>query len=230
MSAANELPSWREVLLRGHRTFPKVPWAAASRWNAKPLTLLILIFGLSLFGVGEALLYLSRLGNSPWVVLSEGLALRTDLDLGLVNGLVSVAVLALWLPLRERPGLGTILNIILISWVLELMVTHLPMVSTPVVQYTYAIGGLLLVGLASALYITTNLGPGPRDGLMTALHHRTGIRVSRVRLSLETVVFISGWLLGGRAGIGTLIFALFIGRAIALWLGVLARLVHPHVQ
>lgn len=215
--------SWREILLRGHRTFPHVPWAATSRWRARPLTYLVLLLGLTLFGIGEGLLYVTRTGNSPWVVLSEGLMLRTGVALGLVNFAVSVAVLLLWLPLRERPGIGTIANIVVISAVLEWFVTVVPPVQGLALQLTLDVVAVLLVGLASALYITTKLGPGPRDGLMTAIHHRTGVRVSRVRLALEATVLTAGWLLGGTAGIGTLLFAGFIGRAIALWLGVLAR-------
>lgn len=219
----SEVLSWREILLRGHRTFPHVPWAAESRWRARPITFFVLLFGLTLFGIGEGLLFVAHSGNSPWVVLSEGLMKHLNLPLGLVNFGVSVAVLLLWLPLREKPGFGTIANIVVISAVLEWFVTVVPPVRGIGWQIAADVFAVLLVGLASALYITTRLGPGPRDGLMTALHHRTGVRVSRVRLALEATVLSAGWLLGGTVGIGTLLFAGLIGRAIALWLGVLAR-------
>ena len=107
--------SWSEILLKGHRTFPHVPWAAEGRWQPKPSSFLILIFGLSVFGVGEGLFYLSRLGNSPWVVLAEGLSKLSGLNVGAVTALISVTVLAVWIPLRERPGLGTVMNILLIT-------------------------------------------------------------------------------------------------------------------
>lgn len=215
--------SWREILLKGHRTFPHVPWAAQGRWQPKPSSFFILIVGLSVFGVGEGLFYLSRLGNSPWVVLAEGLSKLSGLNVGTVTALISVTVLAVWIPLRERPGLGTIMNIILIAAVLEITIDHLPLAAGTAMQVTYTVSGLLLVGLGSALYLTTKLGPGPRDGLMTSIHHRTGIRVSRVRLMIEVVVLTTGYLLGGTLGVGTAIFALGIGRSIALWLGVLTR-------
>lgn len=215
--------SWREILLKGHRTFPHVPWAAEGRWQPKPSSFLILVVGLSVFGVGEGLFYLSRLGNSPWVVLSEGLSKMTGLNVGTVTALVSLLVLSVWIPLRERPGLGTIMNIILIAGVLELTIDHLPLATGTSMQIGYTIAGLLLVGLGSALYLTTKLGPGPRDGLMTSIHNRTGIRVSRVRLMIEVTVLTAGFLLGGTLGVGTAIFALGIGRSIALWLGVLTR-------
>ena len=215
--------SWSEILFKGHRTFPHVPWAAEGRWQPKPSSFLILIFGLSVFGVGEGLFYLSRLGNSPWVVLAEGLSKLSGLNVGVVTALISVTVLAVWIPLRERPGLGTVMNIILIAGVLEITIDHLPLAVGIGMQTAYIIAGLLLVGLGSALYLTTKLGPGPRDGLMTSIHHRTGIRVSRVRLMIEVCVLTAGYLLGGTLGIGTAIFALGIGRSIALWLGVLTR-------
>jgi len=205
----SERMSWREILLKGHRTFPHVPWAATGRWSPSISTFLVLVLGLSLFGLGEGLLFITRLGNSPWVVLSEGLSKQLHMDLGLVNGLVSVGVLLLWIPLRERPGLGTILNIIIISAVLELVVRTVPEIHDPIAGIVVDVVAVLLVGLASALYLTTKLGPGPRDGLMTSLHNLTGIRVSRVRLSLEIVVLTTGYLLGGTIGIGTLIFALW---------------------
>ena len=219
--------SWREIILRGHRTIPRTSWRSESRWRAKISTFFVLILGLSLFGFGEALLVITGLGNSPWVVLSEGLTNRTGLDIGMTTFIVSVVVLLLWIPLKEKPGLGTISNIIVIAAVLDISILFLPRVETLTVGIAVVIAGILLVGLGSSLYLTCNLGPGPRDGLMTSLHNKTGVRVSRVRFSIEVSVLTIGYLLGGTVGIGTLLFAAGIGRAVALWLGVVSVLAKP---
>jgi uncharacterized membrane protein YczE len=216
--------SWREIILKGHRTFPHVPWAARGRWQPSLSTFAILIGGLSLFGFGEGLLFVAHNGNSPWVVLSEGISARSGLSVGVVTALVSISVLTLWIPLKEKPGLGTVMNIIVIAAVLEITIDHLPAITNHVAAVAADIAAVLAIGLGSAFYLTTKLGPGPRDGLMTSLHNRTGVRVSRVRLSIELTVLAIGWLLGGTVGLGTLLFAGGIGRAIALWLGVLSRL------
>lgn len=219
--------SWCEIILRGHRTIPRTSWRSDSRWQPSFSTFLILILGLSLFGFGEALLVITGLGNSPWVVLSEGLTKRTGLDIGVTTFLVSVVVLLLWIPLKEKPGLGTISNIVVIAAVLDVSIKFLPKVETLAVGIPVTIAGVLIVGLGSSLYLTCNLGPGPRDGLMTSLHNKTGVRVSRVRLLLEVSVLTIGYLLGGTVGIGTLLFAAGIGRAVALWLGVVSVLAKP---
>lgn len=219
--------SWWEIILRGHRTIPKTSWRSENRWKSSVKTLLVLITGLSLFGFGEALLVITGLGNSPWVVLSEGLTIRTGIDIGATTAIVSVIVLLLWIPLREKPGLGTLCNIVIIAGVLDISILFLPKVETLAVGIPVVILGVLTVGIGSALYLTCNLGPGPRDGLMTSLHHKTGVRVSRVRFSIEVTVLSIGYLLGGTAGIGTLIFAAGIGRSVALWLGVVSVLAKP---
>ena len=219
--------SWREIILRGHRTIPQTKWRSQSRWEPKFSTFLVLIAGLSLFGFGEALLVITGLGNSPWVVLAEGLTKRTGLNIGITTFAVSIVVFLLWIPLKEKPGLGTLMNIVVIAFVLDVSILFLPKVETLAVGIPVVIAGVLTVGIGSALYLTCNLGPGPRDGLMTSLHNKTGVRVSRVRFSLEITVLSIGYLLGGTAGIGTLIFAAGIGRAIALWLGVVSVLAKP---
>jgi hypothetical protein len=187
----------------------------------------MLVLGLSMFGFGEALLVITGLGNSPWVVLSEGLTKRTGIDIGVTTFWVSVVVLLLWIPLKEKPGLGTISNIVVIAAVLDVSIRYLPKVETLAVGIPVVIAGVLIVGLGSSLYLTCNLGPGPRDGLMTSLHNKTGVRVSRVRFTLEVIVLSIGYLLGGTVGIGTLLFAAGIGRAVALWLGVVSVLAQP---
>ena len=184
----------------------------------------ILVIGLSFFGIGEAFLVQSMLGNSPWTVLAQGVSIKTSLPLGLVTGMISVVVLLLWIPLREKPGLGTISNIIVIPISLQIAITVLPETDSKILGLVFAFLGVATIGMGSALYISCALGPGPRDGLMTALHNRTGIRVGRVRLSIEAVVFLIGWALGGRIGIGTALFALLIGQSIAISFGVVSRL------
>ena len=139
--------SWREIILRGHRTIPRTSWRSESRWRAKISTFFVLILGLSLFGFGEALLVITGLGNSPWVVLSEGLTNRTSLDIGMTTFIVSVVVLLLWIPLKEKPGLGTISNIIVIAAVLDISILFLPRVETLTVGIAVVIAGILLVGL-----------------------------------------------------------------------------------
>lgn len=211
---------------RPHRSIPITPWRAIHRWDVAPLRLAILIAALFLFGLGESLLVQSNLGNSPWVVLAQGVSNKTAMNLGWATFAISCAVLLLWIPLKEKPGLGTILNIIVIAYALQVGVGLFPLQSNFMAGLAFSISGVLVIGVASALYITCGLGPGPRDGWMTGLHHRTGIRVGRVRLAIEALVLVSGYLLGGRVGLGTALFALFIGQSIAISFGILARLTH----
>lgn len=209
---------------RPHRTIPVTPWRAKHRWDLAPKRVAILVFALILFGFGESLLVQSHLGNSPWVVLAQGISIRTGMNLGWATLLISAVVLLLWIPLREKPGFGTLLNMIVIAWALQIGVDILPLQKTFFTSLAFSLCGIMVVGIASALYITCGLGPGPRDGWMTGIHHRTGIRVGRVRLGIETLVLVAGFLLGGRVGLGTALFALLIGQSIAISFGVLARL------
>ena len=171
----------------------------------------MLVIGLWLFGTGEALVVVSDLGNGPWTVLAQGLSLRTGLSIGWTTFLISIIVLLLWIPLRERPGLGTIANAVVIALALQVGVSFLPHATNPFVQLLMVIGGIALIGLGSGLYLTTNLGPGPRDGWMTGLHQRFGWPIYGVRFGIEIFVVVVGWLLGGTVGIGTALFALLIG-------------------
>jgi uncharacterized membrane protein YczE len=211
---------------RPHPTIPITPWRANSRWDLAPLRVLILAASLFLFGIGESLLVQSRLGNSPWIVLSEGISRRTGINLGWSTWVISCVVLLLWIPLREKPGFGTFLNFLIIPAALQIGVDSLPKQDRFLPGLAFAVAGILAIGIASALYISTGLGPGPRDGWMMGIHSRSGIRVGRVRLAIETVVLTAGFLLGGRVGLGTALFALFIGQSIAISCGVLARLTH----
>ena len=216
-------------MLRPSRTIPITPWRADSTWSLGTgkhhiQRLAILFFGLTIFGIGEAFLVISSLGNSPWVVLSEGISINTFLTIGESTFLVSVLVLLLWIPLKQRPGFGTIANIVVIAAAIEVGLFFIPAVESIFLKYIYVLFGIALVGAGSALYITCGLGTGPRDGLMTGLHYKSGVRVGRVRLGIEVVAASTGALLGGSLGIGTLLFALLIGQAVAISLGVVERL------
>ncbi len=216
-------------LLKPSRTIPITPWRANTTWGliAAPYAIqrmLVLIFGLMIFGVGEAFLVVTSLGNSPWVVLSEGISLNSNLNIGESTFLVSVVVLLLWIPLRQKPGFGTLANIVVIAASIELGLLIIPTVENIYFRYFYVLFGIALVGIGSALYITCGLGTGPRDGLMTGLHYKTGVRVGRVRLGIEIVALSIGAFLGGSLGIGTALFALLIGQSVAISLGVLGRL------
>jgi len=210
--------------LRPHKTIPVTPWRAQNRWDLSMSRVSILCFGLFIFGIGDSLLIQSKLGNAPWSVLAQGLAKTFDSEIGLLTFLVSAIVLLLWIPLKEKPGFGTIANIVIIAGAIQLGIELIPPAENTIWGLFYIFSGIALVGAGSALYITCGLGPGPRDGLMTALHHKTGIRVGRVRLAIEGTVLLLGALLGGALGVGTALFALLIGQSIAIFLGIVARL------
>jgi len=216
----------REIIshLKPHRTVPVVPWTAKSRWDLSFKRVLILFFGLALFGLGDGLIIQSGLGNAPWSVLAQGISLRSGLSIGTSTLIIGSLVLALWIPLRERPGFGTLSNIIIISLFIEIATNIFPKQDELLPGLVFTLVGIAMVGIGSSLYITCGLGPGPRDGAMTGLHQRTGVRVGRVRLGLEVVVSIAGSLLGGTLGLGTLLFALLIGQSVAISFGLLARL------
>lgn len=210
--------------LTPHKTIPLTPWRADHRWQLAPMRVFILFFGLSIFGLGDALLVQSAIGNAPWTVFAEGLSLKTGWSLGFSTFIISIFVLLAWIPLRERPGFGTLSNIVLIATFIQVGVSIFPEQSSLPGGVLYVLAGISLVGIGSSLYITCGLGPGPRDGAMTGIHNATGIRVGRVRLAIEVSVLIAGALMGGTVGVGTLLFALLIGHSVAISLGVVARL------
>jgi len=216
----------KEILqhLKPHKTVPMTPWRANHRWDLSFSRVLILFFGLTIFGIGDAFVVQSNIGNAPWTVFAQGLSLKTGLTLGWATFFTGCAVLLLWIPLKERPGFGTLANIAIISAAIQFGVDHLPLQTTLFGGIASAIFGIALVGVGSSLYITCGLGPGPRDGAMTGIHQRTGIRVGRVRMGIEVTVLIVGALLGGKIGLGTALFALLIGQAVAISFGVVARL------
>jgi uncharacterized membrane protein YczE len=210
--------------LKPHRTVPVVPWTAKNRWDLSFKRVLILFFGLAIFGLGDGLIIQSGLGNAPWSVLAQGISLKSGLSIGTSTLIIGALVLSLWIPLRERPGFGTIANILIISLFIEVGTNIFPKQEDLLPGLLFTLVGIAMVGIGSSLYITCGLGPGPRDGAMTGLHQRTGVRVGRVRLGLEVVVSLAGALLGGTLGLGTLLFALLIGQSVAISFGLLARL------
>ncbi len=186
-----------------------------------PRRLVQLYAGLVLYGLSMALMLRSGLGNLPWDVLHQGVAERAGLSLGTVVVATSLVVLLAWIPLRVRPGLGTVSNVVVLGVVVDLALAALPAPEHLPVRAALAVAGVLLNGLATASYIGVRLGPGPRDGLMTGLVERTGASVRRVRTGLEVVVVALGWLLGGTVGVATLLYALSIGPLVQVLLPVL---------
>lgn len=189
---------------------------ALSRWRASPRRLASLLFGLVIFGMGEALLIDSELGNSPWTVFAEGLEKQTPLSVGAATVATSFVILLLWIPLRQRPGLGTIANAIVVGVAIDATLSVLPGGLALVPRIAEVVAGIALVALGSAFYLGAALGPGPRDGLMTGLHRVTGRGVAGLRTGIELCALTVGVVLGGTFGPGTIAFALLIGSAVAL--------------
>lgn len=212
------------TLLTPHKTVPITPWRAETRWDLSLSRVLILFTGLIIFGLGDSLLIQGNQGNAPWTVFAQGLTFKTGLSIGFATLLISSFVLLIWIPLREKPGFGTLSNIILIATFIQVGTQIFPEQSSMTSGILFDLIGIAMVGLGSALYITCGLGPGPRDGAMTGIHYRTGIRVGRVRLGIELVVLIIGWFMGGSVGVGTALFALLIGQSVAIFLGIVACL------
>ena len=208
------------------KNIPKVYWSSDKSFNFKPKfsTSFFLIFGLIIFGFGEGLLILSNTGNSPWSVLAEGISKNSKLSIGAATFLVSVSVLFLWIFLRQKPGLGTIFNIIIISGMIDVTLYFFDPPSSNILKYLLTIFSVMLVGIGSGIYLVANLGPGPRDGLMTGLTKITNLPIALVRASLEILVVIVGWYLGGTVGIGTLIFAFGIGPCVAFGLFIVNKI------
>lgn len=188
--------------------------STAHLWRPGPLRLAILLVGLWLFGTGEALIVVAELGNSPWTVLAEGVAENTPLEIGSATVLISLLVLCAWLPLRQAPGLGTVLNAIVVGVAIGVGVAILPSDPAPAFDWALLAGGIALVAIGGGIYLGARLGPGPRDGLMTGLHARTGRSLRLVRTLIEIGVLIGGYLLGGTVGVGTVAFALLIGPGV----------------
>ena len=170
-----------------------------------------LLIGLPLYGAGDALMIAAGFGLDPWTVFAQGIALHTGIGIGWVTNIVGLLVLALWIPLRQRPGAGTIANILLVGTAIQVTLELLPPITGLLPRILVFVAGLLAVALASGLYIGSRFGAGPRDGLMTGMHARLGWPIWVARLSVELTVLLVGWLLGGTVGIGTVVFATCIG-------------------
>ena len=212
------------------RAVPRVRWSATSRWRPRPATLLVLLAGLWLFGTGEALLVASHLGNTPWTVLAQGVSRHSPLSIGEATFAISLVVLLAWIPLRERPGFGTIANAVVIAVAIDAMLRVLPQPDATIGRLGEVVAAIASIGIGSGLYLTTWLGPGPRDGWMTGLARRTHIPIATVRLSIELSALVSGWLLGGRVGLGTVVFALTIGYAVSFSMTSVGRFAIPRDQ
>ena len=215
------------VLIFTLKKVPILPWSSFDALNLKPksITLIYLILGLILFGLGETVLIASSVGVSPWTVLAQGMSIKTGHSIGVTTFVVSVSVLFLWIPLKQKPGLGTLLNTILISVVIDASLPYLPTPQSFFFQILEVIIGVILVGLGSGFYLIANLGPGPRDGLMTGLQEKTNLPIALIRTIIEISAVIVGWYLGGVVGIGTILFAFGAGPSVSVGLFVVSRMI-----
>ena len=202
------------------KNIPKVNWSSEKPYNFRPKfsTFFFLCFGLALFGLGEGLLIVSFTGASPWSILAQGISLNVNLSIGTITLLISIVVLTLWIPLGQKPGLGTIFNALIIALMIDLCIKFVPTPSTYLHQLILAVISVMMVGIGGGVYLVSNLGAGPRDGLMIGLQKVTNLPIAAVRATLEITVVCVGWYLGGIVGVGTLLFAFGIGPCVALGL------------
>ena len=214
--------------LKPSRTVPTTSWSASgSMWKAKPKTFFYLMLGNWLYGTGEAILIKADIGQSPGTVLAQGIHNKTGDTIGWTSFYISIGVMFLWIPLKNKVGIGTVLNIIFVSVAIDVMMPVFPSPDSYAVSVVMVIIGILVIGLGSAFYIPSNLGPGPRDGLMTGLHYRTGIPIGRVRFVIEAVFLLAGWLLGGSVGLGTVLVTVLVGEVVAIFFGIVSRVSKP---
>jgi len=207
------------------KNIPKVSWSSERPLNLKPriLTSFFLCLGLVLFGLGEGLLIVSAIGASPWTVFAQGIYLNVGLSVGIITILVSIVVLVLWIPLNQKPGIGTILNALIVGLMIDICIKFVPTPENYIYQLILAIMAVLTVGLGGGIYLVANLGAGPRDGLMIGLQKITNLPIAIVRATLEITIMSIGWYLGGTVGVGTLLFAFGIGPAVALGLFIVGK-------
>jgi len=208
------------------KAVPRLFWSSPKALTFKPpfVSLIFLTIGLVVFGIGEAMLIASGAGVSPWTVFAEGLTNVTGWSIGFATFVTSVAVLVCWIPLKQVPGIGTLLNALIIALVLDFLLPYLPVFENFYLKIGEAALGVVVTGFGGALYLIANLGPGPRDGLMTGLQSVTDLPIAWIRSALEISVIVGGWLLGGTVGLGTVLFALGIGPAMSASMYFLDRL------
>ena len=202
------------------KKIPKTSWSSEKTLNFKPKfsTFFYLCFGLSLFGLGEGLLIVSFTGASPWSVLAQGISLNINFSIGIITLFISISVLLLWIPLKQKLGIGTIFNALIVALMIDICINFVPTPENYISQILLAVVAVFTVGLGGGIYLVANLGPGPRDGLMIGIQEKTNLPIAVVRALLEISVVAVGWYLGGTVGIGTLLFAFGIGPAVALGL------------
>ena len=208
------------------KNIPRVSWSSKEPLNLKPKfsTFFFLCFGLILFGVGEGLLLVSFIGASPWSVLAQGISNYVNLSIGTITFLISLFVIFLWVFLSQKPGIGTVLNAIIIAAMIDVCLKYVSTPETFVLKIILAIFAVLITGIGSGIYLIANLGPGPRDGLMTGLQKKTNLPIASVRAFLEISVVSIGWYLGGTVGVGTLLFAFGIGPCVAFGLFIVDKI------
>jgi uncharacterized protein len=208
------------------KKIPKTKWSSKKIYDFKPRfsTLFFCCFGLMLFGLGEGLLIVSFTGASPWSVLAQGISLNVNLSIGILTFLISISVLILWIPLGQRPGMATVLNALIIALMIDFCIKFVPTPSSYYNQLILAIASVVTVGIGGSIYLVSNLGAGPRDGLMVGLQKKTNLPIAFVRATLEITVVSIGWYLGGTVGVGTLLFAFGIGPCVALGLYLVDKL------
>ena len=226
------IPHASKILMHTFFRFLKVRSIPALFWSSpKPLTVrpqiisvFMLALGLAIFGLGEALLIAAGVGVSPWTVLAQGVSINLSWTIGTSTFVISSFVLILWLPLRQKPGIGTLFNIIIIALVLDFSLPYLPKFDSLPLRILEAIAGVFITGFGGAIYLIANLGAGPRDGLMTGLQQLTNFPIAWVRSGIEITAVIVGWTLGGVVGLGTLLFAFLIGPSLASSLFILSKI------
>ena len=199
---------------------PNVSWSSDFPLNTKPnlTTLIMLVIGLFLFGLGEAIIIGSGSGVSPWTVLAQGISSKTDLSIGMATFLISIFILIFWVPLKQIPGIGTILNAIIIASAIDLTLGFIPKPELIYLKILQASFGIFIVGIGSGIYLASNLGPGPRDGLMIGLQQKTNTSIPLIRTIIEIAAVTLGWFLGGIVGIGTILFVFGIGPCVGVGL------------
>jgi uncharacterized membrane protein YczE len=210
------------------KAIPRLFWSSPKALTLKPkfISVIFLIIGLVLFGLGEALLISAGIGVSPWTVFGQGISNVLNVSIGFATFIISLFVLLCWIPLKQIPGIGTVLNVIIIASVLDYSLPYLPSPETNILRLTQVVLGVVITGFGGGVYLIANLGPGPRDGLMTGLQRISDFPIAWVRSGIELTVVLIGWILGGVVGVGTLVFAFGIGPSVAISIYLLAKYIN----